>query len=94
VRVWDASSGKLIWHKLLAPVISRQGRNAYPAFVSFSHDGKLVVVAGQRDDPVKYDDGIVAFYEADNGRKVRELPQKQIRWAALAPDGRMLVVAT
>jgi WD40 repeat protein len=94
VRVWDASSGKLIWHKLLAPVISRVGRNAYSAFVSFSHDGKLVVVAGSRDDPVKYDDGIVAFYEAGNGRKVRELPQKQIRWAALAPDGRMLVVAT
>ena len=25
VRVWDAATGKLIWHKLLAPVISRGG---------------------------------------------------------------------
>jgi WD40 repeat protein len=94
VRVWDAASGKLIWHKLLAPVISRAGRNAHPAFVSFSHDGKLVIVAGRRDDPLKYDDGIVAFYEAGSGRTVREVPQKQIRWAALGPDGRMVVVAT
>jgi WD40 repeat protein len=94
VRVWDAATAKLIWHKLLAPVISREGWNAHPAFVSFSHDGKLVVVAGRRDDPVKYDDGIVAFYEAGSGRTVREVPQKQVRWAALGPDGRMVVVAT
>ena len=47
VRVWDAATGKLIWHKLLAPVISRSGWNARPAFVSFSRDGKLVVAAGR-----------------------------------------------
>ncbi|MFI5456684.1 MAG: WD40 repeat domain-containing protein [Isosphaerales bacterium] len=94
VRVWDAATGKLIWHKLLAPVISRSGWNAHPAFVSFSRDGKLVVAAGQRDDPVKYDHGIVAIYEAASGRTVRESFQKEIRWAALAPDGRMVVVAT
>ena len=40
--------------------------------MTFSHDGKLVVVAGRRDDPVKYDNGIVAFYEAASGRTVRE----------------------
>ena len=94
VRVWDAATGKLIWHKLLAPVISRSGGNANPAFVSFSRDGKLVVAAGRRDDPVKFDDGIVAIYEAARGRTVREAYQKQIRWAALAPDARMVVVAT
>jgi WD40 repeat protein len=84
----------LIWHKLLAPVISRSGSNAYPAFVSFSHDGKLVVAAGRRDDPVQFEDGIVAFYEAASGRTVREVSQKEIRWAALAPNGRMVVAAT
>ncbi len=94
VRVWDANTGKLIWHKLLAPVISRSGWNARPAFVSFSHDGKLVLAAGRRDDPVKYENGIVATYEAATGQLVRELFQKEIRWAAMAREGRMVVVAT
>src|SRR5262249_26386882 len=94
VRVWDATTGKLIWHRLLAPVISRSGWNASPAFVSYTHDGRRVVAAGHRDDPVKYENGIVAIYEADDGRLVCQVTQKQIRWAALAPDNRMLVVAT
>jgi WD40 repeat protein len=93
VRVWDAVTGRIIWHKLLAPVISRRGWNARPSFVSFSRDGKLVVVAGDRDDPVTNETGIVAIYEAATGRTVREVPQKAVASAALAPDGRMLVVA-
>src|SRR5262249_54836530 len=48
VRLWDAATGKLIWHKLLAPVISRSGSNASAAFVSFSREGRLVVAAGRR----------------------------------------------
>ena len=87
VRVWDSATGKLIWDKLLAPVISRSGWNANPAFVSYSGDGRLIVAAGRRDDPVKYDTGIVAIYEAADGRVLRELPQKQIRWAAPRPIG-------
>ena len=94
VRVWDAATGKLIWHKLLAPVISPIGRYPRAASVCFSRDGKLVVAAGIRDDPVTEDHGIVVFYEADSGRTVREVPQREIRSAAMAPDGRMLVVAT
>ena len=73
LRVWDAATGRLIWHKLLAPVIRRSGWNARPAFVSFSRDGTLVVAAGRRDDPVKFDNGIVAIYEAATGRAVREV---------------------
>ena len=73
VRVWDSATGKLMWRKLLAPVISRGGSNAQPAFVSFSRDGELVVVAGSRDEPVKRDDGIVAICEAASGRVVRSL---------------------
>ncbi len=94
VRMWEAATGKLLWHKVLAPVISSSGWSARPAFVAVSGDGRLVVVAGRRDDPVQYENGIVAFYEADTGLLVREVPQKEIRWAALAPDGRMVVVAT
>ena len=41
VRVWDAATGKLIWHKLLAPVVSLGGWSADPAFVGFSRNGKL-----------------------------------------------------
>ena len=94
VRVWEASTGKLIWHKLLAPVVGQAGGNAFATLVAFSRDGELVVVAGRRDDPVKYDNGIVAIYQADTGRTVREVAQKEVRWAAPAPDGRMVVVST
>jgi WD40 repeat protein/beta-lactamase regulating signal transducer with metallopeptidase domain len=94
VRVWEAATGKLLWHKVLAPVISSSGWNARPAFLAFSGDGRLIVAAGRRDDPVAYRNGIVAVYEADTGRTVREVTQKEIRWAALAADGRTVVVAT
>jgi WD40 repeat protein len=94
VRVWDASTGKLILHKLLAPLESRSGWLAHPGFVTFSGDGKLVIAAGSRDDPVTDDGGIVAIYEASGGGTVREVLQKEIRWAELARDGRMIVAAT
>ena len=94
VRVWDATSGALIWSKQLAPVIRRHGWFANPAFVSFSHDGKVVIAAGRRDDPLKSETGIVAIYDAGSGRAVLEIAQEVIRWGALAPDGRILVVAT
>jgi len=94
VRVWEATTGKLLWHTVLAPAIGVHGQNAGPAFVAFSRDGRHVVVAGRRDDPVHYSGGIVAVYDAATGVLEREAAQKPIRWAALAPDGRMVVVAT
>ena len=93
VRVWDAASGELIWHKLLAPVIRKDGRRAYPYFVGFSRDGKLVVAVGPRDDPPSNDRGVVAIYDTMSGRTVREVALNQVRQAAIQPDGRMLVVA-
>src|SRR5262249_32013537 len=63
IRVWEATTGKLIWHRLLAPVISPSGWNAGPAFVSFSPDGKTVVAAGRRDEPGAYPTGIVVVMD-------------------------------
>ena len=94
IRVWEAMTGKLLWHKLLAPAIGLNGSNAGPAFVAFSQDGRRVVVAGRRDDPVKYNGGIVAVYDSATGALEREADCQAIRWAALAPDGRMVVVGT
>ncbi len=94
VRVWDAATGKLLWYKLLAPVISPSGRNARPAFVAFSADGHRIAVAGSRDDPVNWRDGIVSIYEAKKGLLVRSVEQRQIRHAALSPDRKVIVVAT
>jgi WD40 repeat protein len=94
VRAWDAATGKLIWHKLLAPVISRGGWNASAAFLSFARGGKLVVAAGRRDDPVNHETGIVVRFEAASGLRAPAIPEDEIRWAALAPDGQLIVVAT
>jgi WD40 repeat protein len=94
VRMWDAATGKLIWHEVLAPVISPSGWNARPAFLGFSGDGQLLVAAGRRDDPVKYENGIVAVFEASSGRRLREAVHKEVRWAALGGDGRMVVAGT
>jgi WD40 repeat protein/beta-lactamase regulating signal transducer with metallopeptidase domain len=94
VRVWDAQSGKLIWHQILAPLISRSGWNACPYFVSFSADGRRVIAAGRRDDPVEYRDGIIAVYHAGTGLLVREDFSKEIRWGGLSPDGGIGVFAT
>jgi WD40 repeat protein len=94
VRTWDATTGKLIWHKLLAPVFSRSGWNATAEFLSFARGGKLVVAAGRRDDPVNYEKGIVVRFEAATGLKAPEIPLYEVRWAALAPDGQMVVATS
>jgi WD40 repeat protein len=94
VRVWDATTGKLIWHKLLAPVIGRSGWNARAAFLSFARGGKLVVAAGRRDDPVNYENGIVVKFDAATGLKAPAVPLYEVRWAALAPDGQMVVATS
>jgi WD40 repeat protein len=45
-------------------------------------------------EEVNEKEGTVTIFEAASGRVVRELPAKGLHWAALAPDGRMVVVAT
>jgi WD40 repeat protein len=94
VRVWDAETGKLAWHKTLAPPVGVHGRNARPTSVAFSRDGRHVVAAGRRDDPIRYNGGIVAVYDAELGLFLSEVDRETIRWGTLAPDGRMVVVGT
>jgi outer membrane protein assembly factor BamB len=62
--------------------------------VAFTRDGQHIVAAGRRDDPVKYSGGMVAVFDAATGTPQREADEETIRWAALAPNGRMVVVAT
>jgi WD40 repeat protein len=93
VRVWDAATGKLIWHKLLAPIVSVGGQAAAPACVGFSRNSKLLVAAGHRDHPSDSGKGIVMVYEAATGEVAREVPRGWLRLTAPAPDGRMVVVA-
>ncbi len=94
VRVWDADTSGLIWHEILAPVISPSGWNSAPYFVAFSHNGLRVIVAGRRDDPIEYRAGIVAVYEAKRGLAIRKIKSSEIRHAALSPNSSMLVTAT
>ena len=53
MRVWCARTGRLVWHKLLAPAVYQRNGTVPRAFVAFSGDGKFVVVAGSRNDPVR-----------------------------------------
>ena len=93
VRLWNAANGELIWHKLFAPLTRRSGRNARARSIGFSRDGKHVIAAGWRDDPVAGQNGVVAVYEAASGKTVHELSQREVPWAVAAAD-RILVVAS
>ena len=94
--LWDATAGKLLWHKLVAPAIDPIVVYPWTGSVGFSADGKLVFAAAHRMDWITHEFGFIVFYEAGTGRTVREIrwKEKPIRWAALAPDGRMLVVGS
>jgi WD40 repeat protein len=71
-------------------------RNPWANSAGFSPDGKLVFGAAHRMDWITHEVGFIVFYEAGTGRTVREIrgKEKPTRWAALAPDGRMLVVGS
>ncbi|MBI3865147.1 MAG: PQQ-binding-like beta-propeller repeat protein [Planctomycetia bacterium] len=94
IRVWDAQSGALVWRRELAPVISLSGWHAGPAFVGFSPDGNSIVVAGRRDEPVEFQNGIIVIYDALTGNPRREIPLIEIRNGALSGDGKTIVAAT
>lgn|GEM_PF-5347906 len=51
-------------------------------------------MAGSRDEPVHFHDGIVVIYEVSKGLLVRQVDLKAVRQAALSPDRKVVVVAT
>jgi WD40 repeat protein/beta-lactamase regulating signal transducer with metallopeptidase domain len=89
VRVWEAKTGQLLWHKVPVPVLGPHDRNIIPAFVTFSRDERRVVAAGGRD----LTNGIVAIYDAARGLLVREVQPRELHYAALSPNREIIVVA-
>lgn len=95
VRLWDTTTRSPVWLQLLAPVVSRDGWKARPAFIGFTPDGKQMVVAGRRNDPEEYREGVVVVLDAETGGLVREMIlDTDIRGAALSPDGKTVVAFT
>jgi WD40 repeat protein len=95
VRVWDAADGRVLSRRLLAPVISRSGWTASPEFTAITADGKDVIVAGRRDDPVEFRNGLAVRYDIETGKPRWEFTMKgSATVAALSPDEKTLVAAT
>lgn len=94
VRCWDSHTGELTWCREMAPVISLSGWHAGPAFAGFTPDGKSVVIAGRRDEPVEFQNGIITLYDAATGASQREITLTEIRNGALSADGKTVVGAT
>jgi WD40 repeat protein len=92
VRAWDAATGRRIWQRRLTPVLPAIGAVGLPTFLAFTADGRRLIGAGQRFDPITNQRGIVTVYDATSGAVVREMPQPFFYGGALAPDGRILVV--
>ena len=98
VRLWDAKTGNLLWHRLLAPVSNPRGKIASPSFVTFSHDGRRIVVGGARDQSnvtepnAIVQPGIPAVYETDHLEMSGFYP-RYVHLAALSSDGKIIVVA-
>jgi WD40 repeat protein len=94
VRVWDAATGKPIWHKALTPVLRATPGISEPRSVAFSGDGRRLIAAGHRYDPIGNQSGIVAIYAADTGAVARAIPGRNVYQAAPTTDGRIIVLNT
>lgn len=95
LRVWDTTTGKLVWHRLLAPIVSPFGWASRAVCVGFTPDGTRVVTAGRRDDLEKHTAGLVLVLDAKTGKTLVECRiNRDIRAAAMSPDGKALVAAT
>ncbi|MGC8640766.1 MAG: hypothetical protein ACP5XB_12920 [Isosphaeraceae bacterium] len=98
VRLWDAGTGKLIWQRLLAPVLHPGGKPARPNFVVFSRDGRKIIVGGSRDqsgldwrDPA-YSPGILAIHETSGNLLLSEFYPRVLSLVALSSDSKIIVV--
>lgn len=95
VRLWNTVDGSPIWQQLLAPVPSRDGWKSRPSFIGCTSDGKQLVVAGRRNDPRTFNEGVVVVLDMATGQLVREvIIDTEIEGGGLSPDGRTLVAYT
>ncbi len=92
VRVWEAATGRLIWHRRLTRETA--GMINMPFSMAFSADGRRLVAGGWRHDPATNQNGVVAVYDAAGGTLVREMPERWFQGVAFATDGRIMVVNT
>jgi WD40 repeat protein len=92
VRVWDAATGKPIWHKVLSPVLRATVEISEPLSVAFSGDGRRLIAAGHRHDPIANRRGIVTIYDAASGALARAVPGRSVYQAAPTTDGRIIVL--
>ena len=92
VRVWDAATGKPVWHNVLTPVLRATPGISEPRSVAFSGDGRRLIAAGHRFDPINNQSGIVAIYDASSGTLVRAIPGRDLYQAVPTTDGRIIVL--
>ena len=90
VRVWEAATGRLIWHRRLTRETA--GMINMPFSVAFSVDGRRLVAGGWRPDPATDQNGVVAIYDAASGTLVHEVPERWFHGLALTLDGRIMAV--
>ena len=90
VRVWDAATGKLIWHKLLAPIVTVGGQAAAPDVRRLHPRRQAAGAAGTRDHPSNSGKGIVMVYDAATGEVARDPSRLAPTRGAVTrwPDGR------
>jgi WD40 repeat protein len=92
VRVWDAAPGRRIWQRRLVPSLPATVGVGLPTFLAFTGDGRRLIAAGHRYDPITNQNGIVAVHDAASGTLIREITQPSFFGAAPAPDGRIIVL--
>jgi WD40 repeat protein len=93
VRLWDAGSGRLLWAREFAPVVQLTGWRSSVQGIAFTPDGRSLIAGGRRDDPEKYETGLVRRFRVDTGATEWQRPlDKGVRSLALSQDGSVVVV--
>jgi WD40 repeat protein len=90
VRVWDAATGRLTWHRALAAEAKAPEGGSEVSFLAFPSDGHRVIATGFGYERDRKHHGIVAIYDAATGALVRGARDEGHGELTLSPDGRNL----